>query len=92
MVAVDELERECEREREEEGDATWMWDGGVSIVNNSTRTTVRNEMCEEQACNSVYRFMQCAGNRRFILWPSVVRELSTIVGIAPLLHASIGIK
>lgn len=38
--------------------------------------------------NAVYRFIDCAGGRRFQLWPSVVRELRVIMGLAPLLFAS----
>jgi hypothetical protein len=39
--------------------------------------------------SAVYRFAAVAGRRRFRLWPSVVRELSVAVGVAPLLHFSL---
>jgi hypothetical protein len=35
--------------------------------------------------SAVYRYIQCAGRRVFTIWPSVARELVTIVGLAPLL-------
>src|SRR5256885_2030241 len=38
--------------------------------------------------SSVYRFIQKAGRRPFDLWPSVARELRTIVSLAPLLISS----
>lgn len=37
--------------------------------------------------NAAYRFVECAKSRRFTLWRSVVMELRTIVGLAPLLFA-----
>jgi hypothetical protein len=40
--------------------------------------------------SSVYRFIETAQNRRFTLWPTVVRELNTIADLAPLLYASLG--
>lgn len=39
--------------------------------------------------NAVYRFILTAGNRTFLLWPSVRRELKCIVGLAPLLYTNI---
>ena len=39
--------------------------------------------------NSVYRFIQKAGRRHFDIWPSVTRELRTIIDIAPLLFSSL---
>ena len=40
--------------------------------------------------SSVYRFIQCAGSRPFRVWPSVVRELTNAIHVAPLLYAHIG--
>ncbi len=37
----------------------------------------------------VYRFIVLAGVKRFHLWPSVVRELNTAAGLAPLLYCSL---
>jgi hypothetical protein len=37
----------------------------------------------------VYRFIELAGRRRFQLWPSVRKELWLMLGIAPLLRASL---
>lgn len=34
---------------------------------------------------SVFTFVQKAGKRRFVLWRSVIRELNTLCGLAPLL-------
>lgn len=34
----------------------------------------------------VYRFISIAGRRRFILWPSVRRELKSLLGLLPLLQ------
>jgi hypothetical protein len=39
--------------------------------------------------SAVYRFIDCAKDSRYILWPSVCRELWTAAHIAPLLYASI---
>jgi hypothetical protein len=39
--------------------------------------------------SAVYRFIQCAHSNRFDIWPSVRRELSVAVRIAPLLYADI---
>src|SRR6185312_15815183 len=39
------------------------------------------------AFNAVYRFIQCAQHRVYELWPSVIRELRMVVGLAPLLRA-----
>jgi hypothetical protein len=36
-----------------------------------------------------YRFIACAGRRRFDLWPSVRRELWMLIGLLPLLHAQL---
>ena len=41
------------------------------------------------AFNSVYIFIQKAGRRHFDLWPSVIRELHLIIGLAPLLYTRI---
>jgi hypothetical protein len=41
------------------------------------------------AFNTVYRFIQYAQRRRFIIWDSVRRELHTIMGLAPLLFSSL---
>ncbi len=38
---------------------------------------------------SVFVFVQKAGKRRFVLWRSVVRELTTLCGLAPLLTSSL---
>jgi len=38
---------------------------------------------------SVYRFICCAGNETWSLWPSVVRELRTAIGLAPLLNVNL---
>lgn len=40
--------------------------------------------------SAVYRFQRVADRRRFVLWPSVRKELFTISGFAPLLFADIG--
>ena len=37
----------------------------------------------------VYRFMECAGKKVFDIWPTVARELRCIIGLAPLLFASL---
>lgn len=42
------------------------------------------------AFSSVYRFCACAGSKEYQLWPSVVRELLTVVGLAPLLSSRLG--
>ncbi len=39
--------------------------------------------------SAVYRFIERAGGKRFILWASVKRELNTIIHIAPLLFTSL---
>lgn len=39
--------------------------------------------------NAVYRFIECAGRKLFRVWDSVKRELSTIIGLAPLLFTDI---
>lgn len=39
--------------------------------------------------NAVYRFIECARDSRYILWPSVRRELWAAAHLAPLLFASI---
>jgi hypothetical protein len=39
--------------------------------------------------NSVYRFVGCAGHRLFQVWSSVAKELLALVGLAPLLFASL---
>lgn len=39
--------------------------------------------------SAVYRFIERAGSRTFILWPSVTRELMTMAGVAPLLFSSL---
>lgn len=39
--------------------------------------------------SSVYRFIQCAQRRPFTIWDSVRRELHAIIGLAPLLFASL---
>lgn len=38
---------------------------------------------------SVYRFILCAGNETWWLWPSVVSELRTAMGLAPLLFVDL---
>jgi hypothetical protein len=35
----------------------------------------------------VYRFTACAGDKEYTLWPSVVAELATVMGIAPMLRS-----
>jgi len=40
--------------------------------------------------NAVYRYADCAGGRHFTIWGSVHTELTTAVGLAPLLFADIG--
>jgi hypothetical protein len=40
--------------------------------------------------NAVYRFIECAGGRTFQVWNTVRRELRVIMGLSPLLFASIG--
>ena len=35
----------------------------------------------------VYRFISCAGDKEYILWPSVINELINIISIVPLLRA-----
>lgn len=40
--------------------------------------------------NAVYRFIACARHKRFHIWPVVARELRAIIGLAPLLYASLG--
>jgi hypothetical protein len=42
------------------------------------------------AFSSVYRFCACAGSKEYQLWPSVVLELLTVVGLAPLLSSRLG--
>ena len=37
----------------------------------------------------VYRFTAVSGRRRFTLWPSVRRELCSLIGLLPVLHASL---
>ena len=37
--------------------------------------------------SSVYRYIELIGRRRGVIWPSVVRELSTIATLAPLMFA-----
>jgi hypothetical protein len=39
---------------------------------------------------SVYRFAACAKGKEYTLWPSVIRELSSIIAIAPLLRSNMG--
>ena len=39
--------------------------------------------------SSVYRYIELIGRRRGVIWPSVVRELSTIATLAPLMFAVI---
>jgi hypothetical protein len=39
---------------------------------------------------AVFRFQQCAGNRRFAIWRSVRQELLSLVALAPLLFARLG--
>jgi hypothetical protein len=39
--------------------------------------------------SAVYRYIECAHDDRFTLWPSVRRELWTVIRLAPLLFASI---
>jgi hypothetical protein len=39
--------------------------------------------------SAVYRFIQCAHDTRYELWPSVRRELWTVIRLAPLLFASL---
>ena len=39
----------------------------------------------------VYRYIECAGRRRFTLWPSVRRELWMLLGLLPLLHAQLDV-
>jgi hypothetical protein len=39
--------------------------------------------------SAVYRFIECAHDSRYSLWPSVRRELWTVSRLAPLLFASI---
>jgi hypothetical protein len=39
--------------------------------------------------SAVYRFIQCAGARNFVLWSGVRRELNCVVGLAPLLFTNI---
>lgn len=42
--------------------------------------------------SAVYRFVQCAGRRVYSLWPSVRRELSTMMGLTPLLYADFNLN
>ena len=39
--------------------------------------------------SAVYRFIECARHRVFRLWPTVIRELDVISGLAPLLYSSL---
>jgi hypothetical protein len=39
--------------------------------------------------SSVYRYIQCAGNRMFTLWPSVKRELIITMQLAPLMFTTL---
>lgn len=39
--------------------------------------------------NAVYRFIECARNRPFTIWRSVIRELEVISGLSPLLYTSL---
>lgn len=39
--------------------------------------------------SAVYRFIESAHNARYMIWPSVRRELWTVLRLAPLLYASI---
>jgi hypothetical protein len=39
--------------------------------------------------NSVYRYIEVADYRHFILWPSVRRELELVLGLAPLLFVDV---
>lgn len=39
--------------------------------------------------NSVYRFIQCAGNRMFTIWNSVKTELRCLEGLMPILFTSL---
>ena len=41
------------------------------------------------ALQHAYRFVSVAGRRRFTLWPCVRRELWTLLGLLPLLHANL---
>jgi hypothetical protein len=38
---------------------------------------------------SVYRFIACSAGKRYQLWPSVIAELTTICGLAPLLFTDL---
>jgi hypothetical protein len=44
------------------------------------------------AFSAVYRFINCADTRTFMLWPSVVHELQTASGLAPLLQVNLEAK
>ncbi len=37
--------------------------------------------------SAVYRFIECAGSKRFVLWRSATRELRVLMGLAPLLFS-----
>ncbi len=37
--------------------------------------------------SAVYRFIECAGSKRFVLWRSAARELRVLIGLAPLLFS-----
>ncbi len=37
--------------------------------------------------SAVYRFIECAGSKRFVLWRSAARELRVLMGLAPLLFS-----
>lgn len=39
--------------------------------------------------SAVYRFIQCAGPKMFVIWPGVRRELHCVIGLAPLLFTNI---
>lgn len=43
------------------------------------------------ALQHVYRYIQAAHRRRFVLWPSVRRELWMLLGLLPLLHARLDV-
>ena len=41
--------------------------------------------------NAVYRFVECSWHRRFVIWPTVRKELRLLVGLAPLLVARLSV-
>jgi hypothetical protein len=88
-VSAPKLERLCADTLELASRVHCTGDDLAALVGRWTWAMLANRPA--LACfNAVYRYAECAGGKRFILWESARSELLTAVGLAPLLFSDLG--